>query len=747
MRPLLLAGTLLLLLGSMAQPGAAQQAGVRYTITLDCGASNASPFVPGTPATSAQGGCPIRATDGDDLMGDPSIAVDPLFPDDLIIASLHGQSSDADGDGQADGPSVKARTGQVFTTFTSQDQGQSWVDNPFVPPDDIGFAYGMHPQVAIDPYGQVYVGSLYAIPDGKDANGTNAFEYVIGAQKFENIDTIDEEQATSNGGYNAEYITPVYEGNQIDQMWFLFNPVKDNMTLVWRESVPVPPVPECLTDGSYLLNATGFYVKADPVAESAAVYRESNGVPDLQTPQTCPADPDQQVVASPSAPPKVAPAVASNAKVAPAPAPVAPAPVQSPPTRALSLQPSGGLASAAARAPAVPVLPTPASVQPPQNGSGNQTNSTSSSPSNSTSSSNSTGPSAPSSSKGATTRQVGAIGVVWTTSDSDTPYYYQPLDDVIEPCASSTNPVLSYGWLYVGCVVDTSQGTFRWAPEVRNGTVQLFRMDPDGGKPEYMGEAPGMVGLPKLGVRSDGRLALVAAGAKDGALQVSAAYGQYEPAQHRIQWSDTFAVGHDILPLDPEVLVQRADVQDMVYREQSGALHFILKYTVDIVGGPRDTLDRLGLAPHIQKMVVAIDERYGVLATIPLAIGDPTVRQGDATIATSPEAAFQDLSDDFLQLAPEPYKFQGKFLGDLYQREFIAVGDYGTVLFAEVIEDTDIQAPAFGAPPVPPAPITPSPATTNLVAPVVGVAGIGAVMGTLVLNRRKNPLAAFTKGE
>lgn len=729
---------LLLVLGGVPLQVEAQPAGVDYELQLSCPGGGI------VVSTNVQEGCPIRAVDGDDLMGDPSLAVDPLQPTDLILASLHGCAPGATcalaGACPQEVPGPRARCNQVFTTFTSIDTGASWVDSPYFPPEDIdeGYgAFGIHPQVTIDPYGQVYIGSLYARPFVPDGNTSvegflPSFEYVIGAQKFESIQTIREEQADSDGAYNAEYIAPVYLTNQVGQMWFLFNPVTDNMTMVWHESVPKPAVPPCETDSAYLVDAAGYYVKANALAQTVDTYQESNNIPDLQTEESCPLTPDNRILLAPAqaAPAAAAPHTPSAPSAGPPRAKAAaiagalagPMPGAAPAATAASALGSSVIAEAPAPA---PLAPAPARPRPAPAAAAQAGNATD---------------------EAELQRPKGSIGVVWTTADSDTPYYYQDLEDTIMPCSGSTNPVLSYGWLYVGCVVDASEGTFRWAPDARNGTVHLFRMDPDGGTPEYMGQAPEMVGVPKLGVRSDGRLALVAAGAsEEGALLLSAAFGRYDDFEGRITWTKHLSVGQDILQLDPERLIVRAAVQDMLYREQTGALHLILKYHVNYVAAADDLLDGAGLLPHIQKMIVAMDEEYGVLDVLPLVIGDPQQRNKDATIAGTPETAFDDLSDDFLVLPPQPYTFNGKDFGEQYQREYFAVADYGTVLFAEIIENTTLRA---GAPPLPPAPPAPSPApvSVNLVAPAAGLVGVGSAVGLITAHRRKNPLAAITKG-
>ncbi|MFO1533665.1 MAG: hypothetical protein ABR562_08260 [Thermoplasmatota archaeon] len=233
-------------------PTAADASTVRYELHIACPAANGFTFSTDTSVY----GCPVRAVDQDDMMGDPSLAVDPLEPKNLIIGSLHGGVSGGGSAGVSTGssascdpgPSQKSRCGQIFTTFTSQDAGAYWTDNPYFPPKGVEGAYGEHPQVTIDPYGHVFVGSLYAVPTG------NAFRFVIGAQKFDSLGTINDQQSNgrTGGTYNLDYIDPVYKGGAIGQFWFLFNPVTDNMTMVWYETpgklnnLTAPPAPNCI---------------------------------------------------------------------------------------------------------------------------------------------------------------------------------------------------------------------------------------------------------------------------------------------------------------------------------------------------------------------------------------------------------------------------------------------------------------------------------------------------------------------
>ncbi len=688
-RKTLLLLTALMFLGSHLPMvnGQAGGAGVVYELIVVC---PTNPRV--TLSLNTEPGCPIRATDGSDLMGDPSLAVDPLRPEDLILSSLHGQNY------PGEGPDAKSRRQQIFTTFTSDTAGVNWVDNPYYPPDDLPAATrGQHVQATIDPYGHVFIGSLYAIPNG------DQFEYVVGAQKFESLDTIVEEQRRSNGDYNVDYLLPVHEGNRISQFWFLFNPRTDNMTVVWNEQIPVPS--PCQS-ADYITFAAGHYLRGAG-SNFVQVWEETNGMAELQTPESCPENPDTQILASKTSAEAeslltLQPASASGDDTDAAP-PVG-TPASAPVEGALQFRASPMQSHAVA---AQNATPDP-------------------------------------------NRTMNVIGVVWTSLYVDSNYTYQKPEWVIGPCDTSTNPVLSDGFLYVGCVVGAHPDglPFEWRPEAEVGDVELFRMDPNGGEPVYMGNAPDMPGAPKLGVRSDGRLALVAAGAsEDGLLTFKAAFGHYKEANGRIIWSGAVNLGEEIYALDPAIKFQAGNIQDVIFREQSGVLHIILKTTIQYVEQTvGDVQDDLGLAPHIRKIIIAVDEQYGLVGKVPLVIGDPLQRSRDPTIFNAPEGAFQDLSDDFLQLPPEPFAFAGRDLGDEYQREFFAIADYGTILFAELVEVTELRAPGVAPPPAPPPPV-PAPAAANIAAPVAGGIVASLVAGTLAANRRKNPAAAFAKGE
>lgn len=638
MRSTVLLASILLLafalpLGAGQAPGGA---GVQYRLVIDC---------PETYQAAGLVSCPVRATDEQDMMGDPSVAVDPFDPANLIVASLHGGVSNGGAAGAGSstcdpGPTPKSRCGQVFTTFTSTDHGASWVDNPFFPPEDVGpDAYGQHPQVTIDPYGHVYVGSLYAMPKGGAGH-----DYVIAAQKFASLDTIDQEQ---DGEYHTQYLDPVFLGNAIGQMWFLFNPVTDNMTIVWNEQLP-----------GVALNQTE------------------------EQPDCLPLPP---------------------------PSPCIPPPVQAKPAKALV--PDGQRIARTAWA-------------------------------------SEGGAAAADEPKG---KAKSVIGVVWSTSSTKSPYHYQKEEYAIGPCLSSTNPVLSEGWLYVGCVTNPAEGAFPWNPEGAPGTVEMFRMESSGGEPQYIGPSPMVGGTPKLGVRSDGRLALVGALGLDGQLGLDAAFGEYDDETGRVSWGNVAHLGSVVSKVDPAVRIIAANVQDVIYREHSGVLHLLLKERIQPAGVGVGSL-QASVNPHIRKSIVAIHEEHGLLAKLGLDVGN-IVNRTDATLLQAPELAYDDLSDDFLQLPLQnEYRYTDPqqvehVLGPAYAREFFAVGDYGTVIFAEVVEITDLRGPAaLPAPPPAPVPAAASAsASTSVLVPAAGITVTALIAAAFIVNRRKDPNAAFAK--
>ncbi len=578
-------------LGQTADPAK----GVDYRIVVDC---------PGAAFLTNE--CPLRVIDGADALGDPSLAVDPFNPNNLILASLHGTGD------HFDAPSPKSRGGQVFTTHTSTNHGVSWNDRPFNPPAAVSRdAFGEHPQVTVTPFGQAFIGSLYSVP----GNPEGRFDYVIAAQKFKSLSDINNNQDTS-GDFNAQFLGAVNPGSRINQMWYSFNPLTDNMTMVWHES------------------ATKF-----------------------------------------SAPPAGVPRIANSMDA------VIPLFAK------------------------VPALGLGLDAQP--NGSGAQS----------------------------------LISLVWTTADARSSY--EGWEHQIAPCQRATNPVISEGYLYIGCQVAKDQGVFSWNPAAEPGDVEIFRLDPDGGEPEYLGPASIKGGAPKLGVRSDGRMALATAGiGPDGNLVLDTAYGAYSNSTGRVHWGPVHHYGKQFPAIGSQFDLVEANVQDVTYREYSGVVHMIIKQVIE-----RNTGSAGVLEPTIRKSIVAVDEVYGYLDDHHFDIGALVNRTQDQQLLTQSDGVFNDLTDDFLQLHAAPYRYNDRNLGPTYQREFFAIGDYGVILFGELIEITDLRfAPAIPPPPPPPPPVPAAAAATlQAVAPAAALTASGLLARNFATAKRKNTVKADKK--
>lgn len=332
------------------------------------------------------------------------------------------------------------------------------------------------------------------------------------------------------------------------------------------------------------------------------------------------------------------------------------------------------------------------------------------------------------------------IGMVWTTADYRDPYHYISDEYNIGPCVDTTNPVLADSHIYIGCLVDTNQTGYKWDESPEAGQIDLFRINIPDGKPEYLGHAPIKGGNPKLGVRSDGRLFLVTAGVgADGATRVFGVFGRFDAVSNSLTWNKSNNYGPEISPAVPGVITVEANIQDVMFREYSGVVHLLLKERF----GSTTTLPLLDDAsdfgrPAFRKQLIAIDEKQGFLSKFNLDIGNPINRTAlvDPTanevsvvntgVVTNSEDVFNDLADDLFQLPPGPYTYNDKDLGPRYQREFFAVGDYGVVIFAEIIELTTlvgpVAGPGGGAPPPNPT------ATVGL-----NVAAIGSATGGLAL--------------
>jgi len=126
----------------------------------------------GTNTMSIRASCPYRVVDDADLLGSPQVAVNKDDPNAVAFFSLHGGGSTQGPTPRSRDPSpdgMAAVTGLSHTTFTSQDAGRSWHDNPW---GTDGF--GEHVTGVMDNDGNLYIGALWS-----KRLGGGHYDYVI----------------------------------------------------------------------------------------------------------------------------------------------------------------------------------------------------------------------------------------------------------------------------------------------------------------------------------------------------------------------------------------------------------------------------------------------------------------------------------------------------------------------------------------------------------------------------------------
>lgn len=347
------------------------------------------------------------------------------------------------------------------------------------------------------------------------------------------------------------------------------------------------------------------------------------------------------------------------------------------------------------------------------------------------------------------------IGMAWSRPHPDDEWRYYPKQNLTGPCISSTNPVLSEGWIYVGCVVNATSTPYKWKKNPDHGQIDIVRYNVLNQTPEYLGRAPITGGYPKLGVRSDGRISLFSIDVTStGEIRLVGAFGQANAALKTMTWRPPRQFGHQILNLTPADKPIEAKIQDIMYREISGVVHLVVKLRFQDRGLTIDNPLSFSDARY-SKHLIAIDEKYGFLKRLDFDVGNPNNRTQfrGGTEIEKPEAVFNDLSDDLVQLPPgsckPPCKYKEVALGPDYQREFAAFGDYGIIQFVEVIEITNIRLPG-AAPSGVGAPALASPtialSATGIIVTSVGLAVVGLLALKFALNRSASYNVAITKG-
>ncbi len=144
-----------------------------YSLRMTCPAVT-NGYRPSTNAETITATCPFRIIDEQDLLGSVMLAVNPLDIRDQAFFSLHGA-------GQEGGPSNRSRdpnNSGTHSTFTTEDQGISWTDQPINSHYPAGGALGEFASGAFDSEGHLYIGYLWSHPGSGDA-----WDYTVGLYK------------------------------------------------------------------------------------------------------------------------------------------------------------------------------------------------------------------------------------------------------------------------------------------------------------------------------------------------------------------------------------------------------------------------------------------------------------------------------------------------------------------------------------------------------------------------------------
>ncbi|HVL46968.1 MAG TPA: hypothetical protein VM889_00245 [Candidatus Thermoplasmatota archaeon] len=174
--------------------------------------------------------CPNRIIDVSDILGNPSLAIDPLFPERMAFASLHGSSGD--------GPTNLSRRGQQHTVHTTLTAGATWSDQPYSNPRGLGdggnnnlHVTGEDTHIIMDSLGNMNVASLYAHRP-RDSAGSDPWDYSIALWKFDS--TLDR----LTYAIPAAILKNRESGTTIAEPTLIELPEHKRIVLLWHESAP-----------------------------------------------------------------------------------------------------------------------------------------------------------------------------------------------------------------------------------------------------------------------------------------------------------------------------------------------------------------------------------------------------------------------------------------------------------------------------------------------------------------------------
>lgn len=267
------------------------------------------------------------------------------------------------------------------------------------------------------------------------------------------------------------------------------------------------------------------------------------------------------------------------------------------------------------------------------------------------------------------------VRAAWTDAEQRLGWRHLPTDQSFGPCRSVSNAVAWEGSVYLVCLVEDAEA-YGHRPGAAAGDIDLWRIDPGRARAELVGATPLTTGRPTLAASAEGRFILAAIDqvGSEVTLAVAASWSGRD-------WARVADIGTSIRSGATDLLDVR--VQAIVYRADSHTIHLVYQ---EFYAPTQVDATQPGV-PHtarFAKFLVALNECEGVLATPRnLQIGlvhsyAPVLElaHAAASVRRTDFALFDDLVDG-LVLVPGAGESQ---------REFLAVGDYGVVQFAEVVE-------------------------------------------------------------
>lgn len=303
-----------------------------------------------------------------------------------------------------------------------------------------------------------------------------------------------------------------------------------------------------------------------------------------------------------------------------------------------------------------------------------------------------------------------------TTPGEGAQWEKQPEAQRVGPCRAITNPLAVGPYVYFGCLPDRG---FQRVPNASFDRWLMFSLDPKTMNTQYLSLVP--IGTPN-GLLVDrggkGYMIFVGSGIEGGAPTVLVSYGALG-----INWQDVESYGDRLHNADAPARAGLADarVTAAIYTRETGNIHLVYqeKYRFEQTA---QNPDQQGKTYYKTYAVVRPTAGWRGKFDTQLQFGDPRtyVNYQLAYQGGFNENIFHDLHDSLVVWKDVRYKGKEKI--------FVAFGDYGSVRFAEVVEENAVPA-AFLAPLSPP----PLPIPLEAANPAATGTAAAALMGLMLL--------------